>query len=307
MINEKDFRLIDPVAFKNKVSLMSKKAKTTIIPSYILKLIVDTALHDILNENQRAKVFLRELFKMKLRESTIARHFKIIKPLLFPNTTVLANSMAFNNQTCRQNEFPSFENIGKLIEYIKSTENKYKWPMLLALYSGIRLKDVIQFKSSHIIMLTKKQSHIPIQRNQEWKVFYTNILEDFVNHLRQKTFKDSCDFYVKTNVDSLVFQNISTASLHSKLLEFYSKANSGKYPPMGFAIPIFRYYASKLETKESTVHGYTNKKNTEMYIKVNVNIYKDRLKAIKKRSVLFSNITLETSSPSSSITKKVLT
>ena len=103
--------LIDPIAYKNKVSLMSKKPRTTIIPNYVQKLIIEKALRDIKDENLRAQTFLKQMFIMKIRGSTIARHFKIIKPILFPNTTILPNSMAFDNQKSPQNRVPNLKNI----------------------------------------------------------------------------------------------------------------------------------------------------------------------------------------------------
>ena len=310
--------LIDPIAYKNKVSLMSKKPRTTIIPNYVQKLIIEKALRDIKDENLRAQTFLKQMFIMKIRGSTIARHFKIIKPILFPNTTILPNSMAFDNQKSPQNKVPNLKNVDNLIEYIKSTKSKYKWPMLLALYTGLRLREVIQLKASHVIMLAKKQEIIPINRknNNNWNVIYYDIFEDFVNHLRQITFKEECDFYLHSNVDSFVFQNISTSSLHIKIHEFYSLANGGRLPPTGFGMHIFRYYAAmKLVqsikgsngTKVAQMFlGHKNIKTTEIYTKVDLNSYTDRLKAINNSNSFYSKINKTLKQSSSSINRQIL-
>ena len=298
MFDEKEYIMLDPLAYKNKISIMSKKNRTTIIPKYVQKMIVEKALNYIDNENQRAKIFLKELFKMKLSNTTIARHFKLIKPLLFPNTTILANSMAFDNHTLLQNKIPNFKNINNSIEYMKSTESNYKWAILLALYSGLRLNDIIKFKVSHITMLNKKQESIPLntKNNGEWKVVYHDIFEDFINHLTQVTFKDECKFYLEYNIDLFLFQNISTSSLHCKLCEFYTLANGGENPPIGFGIHIYRYFlTSKLVQKEGigfaeVFLGHKIIKSTEIYSNTNVNEYTDRLKAINNKRLKHSKI-----------------
>ena len=318
MFNQTNYRMLDSLAYKNKVSIMSKKPRTTIIPNYIEKIIVEKRLNYIDNENIRAKIFLKELFKMKLSNSTIARHFKLIKPLLFKNTTILPNCMVFENKVTNHNKVLNYKNINNLMEYLMSTKCKYKWPLLLALYSGLRLKDIINFKISYIIMLIKKQETIPLstKTNGEWTVLYYDIFENFINHLFKNTFKNDCDFYLQYNIDFLLFHNISTSLLHHKLNEMYILANGGENPPLGFGMYIFRYFFSLMVVKKRGIGfaemylGHRKIKSTGIYTS-NINLNKEfklKLKRIYSQNSLYSKIhtsLIETES-FGSISKEIL-
>ena len=273
MFNQQDYRILDPLSYKNKISIMSKKTRTTIIPNYIQMMIVEKCLNYIEDENKRAKIFLKELFIMRLSNSTIAGHFKLMKPLLFKNSIILANSMVFDNKSQTQYEVPKFKNIDKLIEYIKTTKMRYKWPILLALYSGLKLKDITQFKVSHIIMLKKKHACIPMntKTNGEWKVLYHEKLEILINHFTEFIFKKDCEFYLQFNVDLLLFPNISTSLLHCKLGEMYILANEGESPTLGFGLHILRHFFSFVLAKKRNIEfaeiylGHKKIKTTGIY------------------------------------------
>ena len=300
MFDQTKYRMLDPLAYKNKVSIMSKKPRTTIIPNYIEKIIVDKNLNYIDNENIRAKIFLKELFKMKLSNSTIKKHFESIKPLLFKNTKILANCMVFENKIIQHNKVPNYKNINNLIEYLKTTNSKYKWPLLLALYSGLRLKDIIHFKISYLIMLKKKQETIPLstKTNGEWKVLYHDIFEKFINHLIKDTFKNDCNFYFQYNIDLFLFQNISKSLLHYKLREMYILANEGEIPPLGFGMYIFRYFFSLMLIKQRSgafakmYLGHIKLKSTEIYnSNINLNkVFRLKLKRIYSQNSINSKI-----------------
>ena len=281
---------------------MSKKTKIRFAPKYVQKIIVEKGLNEITDDNLKAKIFLSEMFKMKIRGSTIINYFKIIKPVHFPNTTIIPNSMAFDTLTPSQNRNPNFRIFDNLIRYIKLMNNSYKWPLLLSHYTGLRLMEIFQIKSSHIIMITKKQKTIPIYRkNKEvWNVVYYEMFEDFIHHLRHFIFKEECDIYLESNRDSFIFKYISKYSLNNKLRECYTMSNNGLEPPNGFGVHFFRYYAASKIVKNidgsggirlaQLFLGHKNIKTTKKYVKLDVNIYKERLNAINLKNAFYLKI-----------------
>ena len=267
------------------------------IPIYIKTIVNRLKLKDI-NPDLMAKLFLEEMYKFNLRGNTVNKHFNLIKPILFPNTFIVPNIMSFDNKSSPQNRIPIFENIEILVQYINVSSSKYKWPLLLGYYSGLRLREILQLKFSHIFMILNKIGTIPIIRKNKskWNVLYYDSFMDFINQLRYVAFKDGCNSYSQNRKDSLLFKNINPISLHTKIHEFYILANNGKKPPRGFGLHIFRYFNGTRLAKQGGIRiaqlylGHKNIRTTEIYVKLDVREYKERFRTINNRNYFYSNI-----------------
>ncbi|QLI62415.1 Integrase [Dikerogammarus haemobaphes nudivirus] len=294
--------IVIPEMYEKKIQGLQIKPKSIRLPKYIQILLRDNKINDIENDDDRARLFIKLLFKQKLRGSTINKYYQILKPTLFPTTTVIPNSMVFDqaSNSSAQMRGSNFQQIDLLISYVRKLDDKiyYKWSILFALYTGLRSSEVIQLKPSHLLLLLQKSETIPIIRknNNSWKVLYYSEFEEFIKEIT-KHFQEAIDFYTQYNVDVVLF-NFTTQALHYKLKEYCTLANNGVAPPCGFGLHIFRYYvASKLAKEKLDVAqiflAHKNKKTTERYIRYN-NLQKEQeLETINQKSELYKNVNIK--------------
>uniref|UniRef100_A0AAU8GFJ5 Tyr recombinase domain-containing protein n=1 Tax=Faxonius propinquus nudivirus TaxID=3139431 RepID=A0AAU8GFJ5_9VIRU len=296
-MNLENYDYVDPHLYANKLQIIARNPKVIKLPKYIQKLIFSKKILDISNQNDCAKIFIQTLYLQNIRSSTISKYFHIIKPLLFPDTTIIPNSMVFDRNTVAQSRGIGFDKIDKLIEYTKETQSIYKWPILLAFHTGLRLSEISQFRASHILMLLDHENKIPINRknNLEWTVVYYEEFNNFIHHLRNNVYQENCNFFISNKVDTLLF-DVSSQTLHYKIKEFYSLANNGEISPKGFGFHIFRYYIGSKLISENKLDiaqiflGHKSIKTTERYIKYDNSMHLKKIEQINKNSKFYKDI-----------------
>lgn len=285
--------------YTKKISAAKLKKNSLLIPKYVQVLLTENKIHGIKDDDEKARMFIRLMFKRKISGKTIKRYYDILKPALFPTTMVIPNSMVFDktNDKAPQLRGSNFIQVDNLIRYIRklNDEINYKWCVLFALYTGLRSAEVIQLKASHILQLEEEKLLVSIIRknNVTWNVLYYDEFQLFIKQLRDR-YNEEVTFYIQHNVDVVLF-NFTTMSLHYKLKEYYRESNKGLPPPTGFGLHIFRYYvASKLALKKLDVAqsflGHKNKKTTEKYIRYNDLQKEQELQNINNQNDLYRNM-----------------
>ena len=288
--------LLDSEAYQRRIKLMKNRPKKLNIPNYIQTIIVETRLYDIDDHDERAKTFLRRLYRFKYRSSTIAKHFYRLKPLLFPTTQIIPNSMVFDNKRGILQRVPDFDAITNLVNFLNETTLDGKWPILLAFYTGLRLSEISELKASHITQLLEHKEIIALSRkgNTEWVVVYFSEFDEFIKKLYTQ-YKELCDYYQKTNIDQYVF-NTSSRLIHYNITKYYMIANNNTRAPYGFGIHAFRYYIGTKLVEQGNIDmaqiflGHKYQKTTKRYIVYDKSRLDGKLKEINKTNELYREI-----------------
>lgn len=294
--------VVNPILYNKKLVAAKIKPRAVEVPRYIQILLTTNRIQELQDDDEKARLFLRLLFKCKLRGTTVVRHFKHLKPNLFPTTSILPNSMAFDQANDRPPQLrgANFKQIEKLIEYVKALDSGivYKWCILMALYTGLRSSEVVQLKTSHLIGLLNKKETIPIIRknNVSWQVIYYGEFNEFLAEVAAQ-YKESLEFFSQHQVDILLF-NFTTQALHYKLKEYCRLANRGQPPSCGFGLHVFRYYvASKLATQKLDVAqiflAHKNQRTTEKYIRYNDVQKEQEIVEMNQNNELYKNVNLK--------------
>lgn len=284
-----------------KIKLLKFKPSDLKIPTVIVKIITKNDLMNIENVNTRAKVFLRALYLRKLKSSTVQKYFNKLKPHLFPNTTIVPNSLVFDDNYNKTLQFRcnDINKIKHFINYVKyEIDNNciYKWPILLSSYSGLRLNEVCNISMSHLYMLKKHKVVIPLKRknNVDWEVIYYNefnkVIKETIKY-NNKKYK----LFVEHSIDSKLFPYTSQA-LHEKIKHYYLLAIH-EIAPIGFGLHSVRYYLATLIYNETSkieiaqvLLGHKNQKTTERYIKQDDAKRRKELEQLSENVNLYKNI-----------------
>lgn len=284
----------------NKLKNLKKKTNVYKLPSNIYTIIEKHNLRQLVDVNARARIFLTELYKLNLKGSTVTRYFNKLKDSLFKDTTINPNISVFDDNYKRpiQNKASNFKNIKKLllfIQYDLRDDIPYKWPIVLSMYSGLRLSEVCGVYMSHLHMLSQKKSPIPLKRknNKDWDVIYYDKFNEIINWIIENNM-EKYKLYSEYLIDSLLFPYTPRA-LHEKLKEYYCIVNH-HMAPIGFGLHTIRYYLASILYNDSkkieipqTILGHTRSKTTELYIRQNNN-REEELEYLTSQAHLFKTI-----------------
>ncbi|UOT91801.1 Integrase [Aratus pisonii nudivirus] len=288
-------------SYFNKLKLLKFKPTMNKIPMVIQKTITDNNLLDISDIDERAKIFLKVLYVHKLKSSTVKKYFNNIKPYLFPNTNIAPNSLCFDNNYPKDIQYRSSDinKIKKFINFIKydlPNNCVYKWPILISVYSGLRLNEVCNIQMSHLHMLTLEKPIIPLKRknNKDWEVLYYDEFSKMINVVIENNI-EKYKLFTEQLIDSKLF-SYTPQALHQKLKHFYLIALKER-PPMGFGLHTMRYYLAttiynETEKIEIAQHllGHVNQRTTKKYIKQDLRKRDIELQQISNNITLYNNI-----------------
>lgn len=294
-------KLISSDLYAEKIKMMKYKPEALKLPTHVKNIIIDNNLVNMNNVDERAKLFLQQLFHRRLKSNTVTRYFNKVKPMLFPDTNIAPNSFVFDNAyirpiQCRGNNLEKIKTFINYCKYQVPDTCEYKWPIMISAYSGLRLSEVCRVKMSHLSMLTKEKPIIPLKRknNKDWEVIYYDEFQSIIKDVIQNNYK-AYSLFKEKDIDSKLFP-YSTQSLHLKVKEFYFYAN-GQPAPIGFGLHSVRYYLATMLYEETNkieiaqvLLGHVKQRVTERYIKQNISKRNRELNLLSQRVGLYSNI-----------------
>jgi len=257
---------------------MRNRPRVIRLPDYIQVLCVKLGLVDISDHNERAQIFLNALKadNRKYQPNTLFRIFQVVRSLFFPeskapNKNSFAETFEFF-QTYRQPQtrYDNPEKMLKFLNYVenelKNETNRYRLPILMLAYTGLRAGELLQLEFKHIALLHSRQKEIVIKRknSQTWKPIYTPKFIDFIDNDLYPFFLEDIKFYVdqREGYDSIQVFQMHQTTLASKMKEYYRLVNDGKVP-YGFGTHSVRYFIAT-EMQKNTNAVYTEKDRLEL-------------------------------------------
>ena len=294
--------IIPDSSYDEKLKLLKYKPMTFKIPKVIMKIIHDNNLLDIEDVNERSKIFIKALYVRNLRSTSALKYFNKLKPTLFPNTSILPNSMVFDSNykkpfQFRGGEIDKIKNFINFVKYEIPNTSPYKWPILISAYSGLRLREVCDIHMSHLSMLSMKKPIVPLKRknNIDWEVLYYDEFIQLIQCVIDNNEK-SYNLYNNHNIDEKLFK-FTPQSLHYKVKYFYMLANNNEPTPHGFGLHSVRYYLATVIYNDTGkidiaqhILGHKKSKTTEIYVKQNYSNREQELKDLCEKSEFYNNV-----------------
>ena len=292
---------MDDDIYNETLKILKSKPNSYDIPKYVVQIIHDNDLLNIENVNERAKLFLMALYKMNLRSTTIMKYFKRLKNKLFPGTIIKPDSMAFDRKYTKPMQVRG-ANLGKIEAFVKyvlyqvAKTDVYKWPIVLACYTGLRLNEVCSVTMKHLTMLKARKQVIPLKRknNFDWNVLYFETLHTVVDDIINAN-SVKYNLYTNNLIDSKLFP-FTPQALHFKIKRYYLFATR-TVAPEGFGLHSIRYYLASMLYQETNkieipqaILGHQRMKTTQLYIKPNMEELQYELQDLSNKNSFYSNI-----------------
>jgi hypothetical protein len=90
------------------------------IPLYIQSMISEENMDRITDEDECAKLFIQLIYIKQVRAKTVNYHFRQLRSMLFPTTTIIPNLLAFDNRKNVQYRFPQIETLKRYVKYMQN-------------------------------------------------------------------------------------------------------------------------------------------------------------------------------------------
>lgn len=265
----------------NRTQCIIDSRSINVLPQYILNLIHE--LQDISDVDDRAKTYLTEMYKRKMRGSTIKKYFSILssKSDTIPGTSIVPplkgthivpSILAFDNTKPPQLRFFSLSDCEKLCKFLYDKRfTDYKvFVILFAKASGLRISETLQLCTSHLIQLLNNEEYIALtcKTSQQWNVLYTQELKDLLKEMQSILANNILSFQT-FKIDKPLF-SYSSAQIRYALQFWYIEC-LGEIPPYGFSIHFLRYYIASAAAQNNELDhvqklfNHKNKSTTQRY------------------------------------------
>lgn len=275
----------------------SEKTDSYCYPKYLKKIIAEK-IHPITDTDERAKIFLQELFVRKVSLKIAKKYFNIAKMQLFPNTNYTINSKVFDIwSTGNRSDNFSFEHMQLVFSYIKQKYriNSGLLPIIMSYFTALRINEVVSLRISHLVDLKNGNKNIRLPRKYDsvWNVQYYSEFDDFIRYLYEKN-EQRCSLYLNSGVNDRLFDT-NARIIRYTLKKIYTIVCNTN-PPVGFGLHIVRYYkATKLfEENEllaaKSLLGHNKLKTTLKYVKNNEVCLQKELDDINNKADLYKKI-----------------
>lgn len=270
---------------KKKREVLTKPPK---IPPNIKNAIVSLNLLDESIIENRVQIFIGYCKYKNYSYNTTIRYFNILKrngvfgpkdektQLLHPSKLAFVDNGRPHVRVVSMQDFKTFST------YMNSKMSQYTSPILIALYTGLRTSEILQFSTYTLYQLATKQQPISIKRKQTvitnlnpepiyWQPIYNTHLNMFVSKLIE-IFNTEYESFLKYKINTKLFQ-LRPKTLGNRVkLEYFNA--TGKKAPFGFGIHSCRNMIAMVMAENSkNIHSiqkflqHSNLKNTRQYIK----------------------------------------
>lgn len=281
------------------LQMKNKKGKLK-CPQYLQQLIFKLNLTEIENIDERAKIFIQELFNRKLRSSTVRHYFSLLKPLLFRNCSIVPNARIFDSQIVPQERFPDEIHFNNMMLYLlrkcenlgtnaakSNTKNDCYFAILFCYYTCLRISEICSLRVSHLKLLLTGVQTLSLQRKtgDTWNVVYHKSFQNFLHKWMLPIYQEKLSLLELSGIDEKLF-SVSTRLLHYKIRHVYSIANGGIIPGKGFGLHVFRYYfATRLAEIErvdeaQNLLAHKQVRTTLKYVSTHKSILQKKLNSI---------------------------
>lgn len=284
------------------------------IPRSLKDAVTSLSLLDEPSPNKRIQIFIGYCKFKNYSYNTTQKYYLILKnngmfgtttttdddgilktdvPLLKPNKLSFIDNGRVHTRIVSMDDFRSF------VKYLHENISQYTSPILIAVYTGLRGSEILQFSTYTLYQLKNRQQPVAIKRKQTvvnvtskrsnsdasnnnnnknnilepiyWRPVYNTRLTLFVDKLIELYFDEYMTF-LNDRIDSLLF-HLTPKTLGNRLKSLYYNA-VGRTSPHGFGIHSCRNMIAMLMAENTNniiaiqeFLQHKNLKTTRSYIK----------------------------------------
>lgn len=270
------------------------------IPQSLQQAILNLKLYDESNVDKRVQMFIGYCLYMNYSSNTVHRYFSILRAnnvfgrgehesKLRMDPTVFSDRGRIHTRLVRM------ENFKKLTLYLHEHLSQYTAPLLLAVYTGLRTSEILQFTAMTLYQLLMRHPSVRIQRKQTivrnimpstttnstaeetatdanyWQPIYNSHFMLFIDILID-LYRIQYDALVTSNQNSKLF-NVTPKTLANRIKHLYFNACDSA-PPNGFGVHSCRNLIAQLMSENTdnivAIQAFLQHRNistTRQYIK----------------------------------------
>lgn len=260
------------------------------LPKNLANAITSLKLLDEPIVENRINVFIGYCKYKGYSYNTTIRYFNLLKQhKIFNDETdeltsrLKPNKIAFIDSGHIHVRIVSMVDFKTFASYLAQNISQYSTPILIAMYTGLRTSEILQFTTYTLYQLYEKQQPISIKRKQTvvttlnpepiyWEPIYNTHLNLFIQKLIDDTFSDEYRAFLQNKINVRLF-HLTPKTLSNRIKSLYFNA-VGKQAPYGFGIHSCRNMIAMLMAEKSenilaiqTFLQHKNVKTTRQYIK----------------------------------------
>lgn len=196
--------------------------------------------------DKRAQIFIAYCRYRGYAYNTAMRYYRVLDSngLFGPNNTVLPNKFAFSESGRLHHRVVSVESFVRMGRYMHDNFSRYTAPLLVALYTGLRTFEILQWSTLTLEQLNTRQEYVSVSRKQTvrttnsdepefWRPIYSTRFVQFVSQMLQ-LYRPEYEKYVKTGIMVRLFY-VTNSTLVNRIRQIYYASN-GHFPPFGFGV-----------------------------------------------------------------------
>lgn len=206
----------------------------------------ELGLLDEPNYEKRARMFVAYCRYRGYAYNTATRYHRILDSngLFGPANTVMPSKFAFADSGRRHRRVVSIDSFVRMARYLHDNFSRYTAPLLVALYTGLRTFEILQWSTLTLEQLNTRQVYVSISRKQTvrttqsdepefWRPIYTTRFVQFVSQMLE-LYRPEYEKYVNTGIMVRLFY-VTNATLVNRIRQIYYECND-HYPPHGFGV-----------------------------------------------------------------------
>lgn len=279
-------KLPKPNTKKRKVKVANKKNTP---PKSVLNIIKEYNITSELDLEKRVTLFIGVCKKRNYSYNTTLKYFNSLNGINYfgENCTIRPDPKQFIGKT--HTRVIDLNLYKKFCVHLFSNFSRKTAPMILAVLTGLRTMEILQFTTYTIHQLLQQRIDISIKRkttnynvlitNSEdhvnyWRPVYNTHLLTFVNKLKE-FFLDEYLLFKNKRINVKLFTCAPNTLNNTFKLEFFRSTNI--VPPLGFGIHVCRYMtASLLREHKASLPAlqqfmqHSSKKTTLRYMKIDM-------------------------------------
>lgn len=242
-----------PPLSKKKISIRAKNAGLRKIPRSLQSIVNNLKLLDESDYDARAKLFFGYCKYRNYSYNTVKTYFAILtNHRFFGDSTLRPNKLNFSDDGKIHTRIVSKNDFLRLMEYARNNCSRYTAPILIAIYSGLRTSEILQFTNYTLYQLKQRQATVTIKRktilsdeksesqaaeiksnDNFWRPIYNTHLNNLTDNLIE-LFSDEYEALKNHDITVRLF-HITPKTVANRIRHLFYLANN-HLAPLGFGV-----------------------------------------------------------------------
>ncbi|ATY70206.1 DNAint/rec [Tomelloso virus] len=274
-----------PTPSKHREPIKSVSESINELPKTLVNAIKSLKLLEEPNMENRAAFFIGYCKYKNYNYNTTNRYFTILRRtnVFGDDPKLRPNKLAFIDNGKQHERIVSMADFRTFAIYLQENLTKLNAPIAIALFTGLRTSEILQFSTYTLYQLHEKKIPVAIKRKQTvvsavssepiyWEPIYNTHLNAFVDRLINDIYSTDYQLFIETTINTKLFR-VTPKTLGNRIKALYYDA-VGKLAPLGFGVHSCRNMIAMLMAEKSenimAIQSFLQHKNiktTRQYIR----------------------------------------